>query len=71
MQVEIETIEAGRTQVVVMDVLGRTIATLYDGEIGSGAHKLTLNTSKIAAGSYYLSLVTPTVKRFARVDVAR
>ncbi len=70
-QVEIETIEAGRTQVVVMDVLGRTVATLYDGEIASGSHKLNLNTSQIAAGSYYVSLVTPTVKKFARVDIAR
>ena len=65
------SLEKGRTQVVVMDVLGREIARLYDGEIESGAHTLSLNTSGIAAGSYYLSLVTPTVRRFARVDIAR
>jgi hypothetical protein len=70
-QVEIRTIEAGRTQLAVMDVLGRAVATLYDGEIGSGLHTLDLNISGVAAGSYYLQLATPTVHRLVRVDIAR
>jgi hypothetical protein len=70
-EIDIETIERGRTQLIVMDVLGRKIATLFDGEIASGEHRLQLTTANIAAGRYYVLLITPTLRTFARMDVTR
>jgi hypothetical protein len=68
-EVEIGTAEAGRTRVVVVDMLGREAATVFDGELPSGQHILPLNTSQLTTGSYYMLLTTPTVRHVHRVDI--
>jgi hypothetical protein len=68
-EVEIATVEAGRTRVVVMDMLGRELATVYDGELPSGQHILPFTTSQLTTGSYYMLLTTPTVRYVHRVDI--
>jgi hypothetical protein len=68
-EVEIATVEAGRTRVVVMDMLGRESAIVFDGELPSGHHILPLTTRQLTTGSYYMLLTTPTVRYVYRVDI--
>ncbi len=49
--------EAGNYSVKVFNVLGQEVATLLNGEIGSGMHKVTFDASDIASGIYVYRLV--------------
>ncbi|MDP4228850.1 MAG: T9SS type A sorting domain-containing protein, partial [Bacteroidota bacterium] len=69
--VEINTIESGRTQVAVMNLLGQHVATLSDGELKPGSHSFDLDTKYLSAGSYFITLITPTVRRMERVDIVK
>ncbi|HET9135913.1 MAG TPA: choice-of-anchor D domain-containing protein [Candidatus Kapabacteria bacterium] len=70
-RIEIQTIEKGRTQLTVTNILGQTVTTLFDGEIEPGTHDFTLSTSGLSAGSYFLTLRTPTVRKIQRLDIAK
>jgi hypothetical protein len=70
-EIEIETAEAGRTRLIVMDMLGREVESVYDGELPTGRHLLPLNTGQLQTGSYYLLLTTPTVRSVRRVDIVK
>jgi hypothetical protein len=57
-----ETIESGRTQLYIVDVIGRRVITLVDMEMDRGRHELDpkFDVSVLAAGNYFLVLETPT-----------
>jgi hypothetical protein len=69
--IEIQTIEKGRTELTVTNLLGQTVATLFDGEIEPGIHDFQLSTTNLSAGSYFLTLRTPTVRKIQRLDIAK
>ena len=49
--------EAGRVRLSVVDILGRTVATLVNGRQGSGPHSAVFSSSDtLAAGTYFLRL---------------
>jgi hypothetical protein len=70
-ELEIETLESGRTRVVVMDMLGREVETVFDGEPAAGRHTLSIDMTHLSTGSYYLMMITPTVRRSCRVSVMK
>ncbi|MEW6196070.1 MAG: SdrD B-like domain-containing protein [Bacteroidota bacterium] len=49
--------EAGNYTVKVFNVLGQEVATLLNGEIGSGMHKVTFDAGNLASGIYVYRLV--------------
>ncbi|MDP4228849.1 MAG: SBBP repeat-containing protein [Bacteroidota bacterium] len=69
--VEISTIESGRTQLAVMNLLGQHMATLSDGELKPGSHSFDLDTKYLSAGSYFITLTTPTVRRMEMIGVVK
>jgi hypothetical protein len=40
------------TTVTVVDINGRTVATIHDGDLSAGTHELTLDASALANGAY-------------------
>ena len=71
MEVEIDLPEAATIQVALTDLLGRERAVLFSGAADRGERRLQFNASSIEEGSYVLSVITPKVKRFVRVEVVR
>jgi hypothetical protein len=69
--IDIQTTESGRTQLAVMNLLGVQVAVISDGELKTGMHSFDFNTNGLAAGSYFLLLQTPTVRRLERIDVEK
>jgi WD40 repeat protein len=69
--VEIETIEAGHTELVMIDMNGREVRRAIDGEPPPGRSTVHLDLTGIAAGRYFLILRTPTVSKSATMEVVR
>ena len=61
--IDVLTVETGRTQLRITNILGEQVATLFDGELKPGLHTFNFSSAKFSAGSYYLTLRTPTVNR--------
>jgi hypothetical protein len=53
-QLNLELPQATRVTAVVYDRLGRTVATLYSGELATGSHRLTFDGSLLASGLYFV-----------------
>ncbi|MBS1904945.1 MAG: choice-of-anchor D domain-containing protein [Bacteroidetes bacterium] len=70
-QIDIQTIENGRTVLRITDLLGSPVTTIFDGELKPGTHTFQINTAGLSAGSYYLTLTTPTVQRLQRIDIVK
>ncbi len=70
-EIDVETIEAGRTQLEVVDLLGRTVAVAFDGELETGLHVISFDVGQLGAGTYHLVLKTPTEMIVQRMEVVR
>ncbi len=46
--------EAGEVRMQVYDIQGRRVATLMDGRMAAGAHRVTLSAHGLSAGTYFL-----------------
>lgn len=46
------------TRVVLLDLLGREVRSLWHGPLSSGDHTLALDTSVLASGTYFLRIAT-------------
>jgi hypothetical protein len=57
--IDFHTIEAGPTELVVLDMLGRRVATLYAGVPEAGPHSVDFEASGLATGFYHCVLRTP------------
>ncbi|MFO7638045.1 MAG: S8 family serine peptidase, partial [bacterium] len=57
--VRLQLPRAGRVRVNVVDISGRTVATLVDGELAAGSSSLTWQPGKLAAGVYFVRAETP------------
>ncbi|MFI5263230.1 MAG: SBBP repeat-containing protein [Candidatus Kapaibacterium sp.] len=69
--IEITTTETGRTQLLLMNLLGQKVATISDGELVPGMHTFDFDSHALTSGSYFLTLTTPTVRRMERVDLQK
>ncbi len=63
--------EATTVRLVVYDVLGRTVATLVDGELAAGSHALTLDGSALPSGTYLVRLTAGGFAATQRVTLIR
>ncbi|TAL67075.1 MAG: T9SS type A sorting domain-containing protein [Bacteroidetes bacterium] len=70
-EVEYETTESGRTQLYLVNALGKTALSLIDGDIPKGRKVIRLNIDEIKSGTYFLILKTTTQVRSVRVDVVK
>jgi len=48
--------KSGHVELLVRDMLGRTVATLVNGVQSAGSHEATFNASNLASGVYFYSL---------------
>ncbi|MEL7170180.1 MAG: T9SS type A sorting domain-containing protein, partial [Bacteroidota bacterium] len=68
---EIALPEAGPIRVEVLDVLGRRVALLAEGEQPTGYVTLRLRTDRLAAGSYFVRLRAGDEEATTRLTVVR
>jgi hypothetical protein len=63
-------LEEGNSKLWVSDILGRRVATLFDGDIQPGVYSVDLNTSALSEGNYFYILQTPTsvLRRMMRIQ---
>lgn len=66
-----ETIEQGRTELFVMDMLGRRVATLVDDSREPGRYRLVFDASNLPSGVYLAVLRTPTQMRLQRMKLVK
>ncbi|MCZ7554990.1 MAG: choice-of-anchor L domain-containing protein [Bacteroidia bacterium] len=57
--IEYEVIERGHTQIYVLDMLGRRVATLLDDSIEPGAYRVAFDARNLPSGLYWTVLHTP------------
>jgi hypothetical protein len=62
---------AGRVRVTALDLAGRAVGTLADGEYPAGAQHLTWDASGLPPGVYLLRFETPGTERSLRVVLLR
>lgn len=48
--------EAGNYSLKIFDVLGREVATLYNGQLNAGSHQATFDASRFSSGVYFYTL---------------
>jgi len=58
--IEYETIEMAHTELYVLDMLGRRVATLVEGMLEPGAYRVSFNAGALASGMYIYVMHTPT-----------
>jgi hypothetical protein len=61
-QIVYETIEPGHVRLYLVDVLGRRVTSLVNGEIATGIHQLPFDPTGYPSGSYLLILETPSAR---------
>ncbi|MBU6119472.1 HYR domain-containing protein [Hymenobacter siberiensis] len=70
--VSFRTAENGAAQVVVYNLLGQRIATLYDGTVTAGQlYSATLNSANLSTGLYVCRLVTNGKTESLRLNIER
>lgn len=69
--VRFETAAAGPVRVSLVDVLGREVAVVSEGERPAGAHRVRFDGARLAPGPYLLRVAEGTAVRSAPVTVAR
>lgn len=62
---------AAEVRVVVYDMLGREVATLYDGDLLAGAHAFALDAAVLPAGMYLIRAEDGTHRFTERLTVVR
>ncbi|MGA2296920.1 MAG: DUF2341 domain-containing protein, partial [FCB group bacterium] len=67
--IDFEVIEKARTQIYIMDILGRKVGTIFDKFTDPGKYTIQFDVSSIENGLYILVLQTPTslLQRFMGV----
>lgn len=51
---EIDVAEPGRVRVLLVDLAGRILDSLFDGELSAGIHRFTADARSLAAGTYFV-----------------
>jgi choice-of-anchor B domain-containing protein len=71
-QMDLRVAESQRVRVEAFDVLGRSAAIVFDGEVAAGAAQtLVFDAAGLAVGPYILRVAGETFSTTARVSVAR
>ncbi|MDZ4746193.1 MAG: choice-of-anchor D domain-containing protein [bacterium] len=70
-EIVIETIENGRTSIVVVDEVGRDVALVFDGELTRGSRMFKVDTSRLGSGNYFVNMRTPTIGQTAILRILK
>ena len=54
--IEYSVPSAGHVELRVFDLLGRTVATLVNGDLSAGTHRVTFNATGLPSGTYFYSM---------------
>jgi hypothetical protein len=49
--------QAGQTQLIVYDMMGKQVSVLINAHLAAGNHRTTLSSNQLPAGTYLLKLV--------------
>ncbi|MBL0177156.1 MAG: hypothetical protein IPP94_18235 [Ignavibacteria bacterium] len=69
--VEYTLVESGPAQLLVLDALGREVATLLDGPRDAGSGRVTFDASALASGVYRVVLRSPTMSAGATIFLVK
>jgi len=68
-EIEYEVAESGRTVVEVVDLFGRVVGMVYDGEIAPGSYVSEVRVSGLSSGVYFVVLRTPSERKMIPMRV--
>ncbi len=68
---DIEVVEKGMTTVELVDMQGRSLATLVERALTPGSYRVPMNISQLPAGVYFLLMTTPTEQKSVRFERAK
>ncbi len=60
-----------QTVITISDVLGNDVLTIQNGEQQPGTYRQTVNTSDLAAGTYFVTVSTPSRNTTCRIQVIK
>jgi hypothetical protein len=69
--IEYEVIENGPTRLLVMDMYGRTVATIVDEVVKPGKYSIAFDAGALPSGTYLTVLQTPTARKFKVMEVVK
>lgn len=69
--VDVTVVERGHTNVQLVDLAGRVLATLVDRVLVPGTYHVPFSTETLPAGTYFLVCTTPSDRLTQRVDIAK
>ncbi|MCY3594663.1 MAG: T9SS type A sorting domain-containing protein [Bacteroidetes bacterium] len=58
-EIAFKTLDSGHVNLTIYDVLGRRITELFDGNLGSGSHRMRWDAENLPTGHYFYVLTTP------------
>ncbi|MFC2130268.1 T9SS type A sorting domain-containing protein [Bacteroidota bacterium] len=70
-EIEYELIEEGRTQILIYNIFGEKVKTVFDAEAQLGRKIQTISIRELSTGSYFIVLKTPGYvlsKLFVKID---
>jgi len=71
-ELEYELIEKGSTKIYICNAFGEVVKTVLESEtVKTGKDKMTISTSDLMTGMYFVILQTPTIKREEKLEVIK
>ena len=58
-EITFKTLDSGHVNLTIYDVLGRRVTELFDGNLGSGSHRMRWDAENLPTGHYFYVLTTP------------
>lgn len=57
--IEFSVLEAGKTTIVIYDIMGNKQKTIFDGYLSQGEHTISFDVNNLEPGAYYYLMTTP------------
>ena len=64
-------IEANQANVSVIDMTGKTVATVFNGNLAAGAHQFEINVANLATGCYFVQVQTTAGSKTIKLAVTK
>ena len=64
-------IEANQANVTVIDMTGKTVATIFNGNLTAGAHQFEVNVADLATGCYFVKVQTEAGAKTIKLAVTK
>ncbi|MDT3738229.1 MAG: VWA domain-containing protein [Candidatus Kapabacteria bacterium] len=70
-KIRFSVIENGNHLIVIYDLLGKPLRTLFNAQIPPGDYEIVFNLDELPAGNYIYQLITPTAKLLRKMTINR